>query len=361
MTDPSPATDYHIQPYHMNGLNWRVVPDGAEKGNITVVTGFMPAWWQAEYGITFGSPFHLDPKVHQQTLVRMNAALQERFADLPGFVFGDDYENTYPCERRYGDAFIPALFGDPVDFDDASGHPFAALMNLSEDQVRALAVPDVANHPVVKSICDPDKGGYQSTSGHIGNEGVINIAYVLRGENMFVDIIQRPDLFDHLCHVVFETIASVMHTMRTWQDSPGPDHIVVCDCVINMLSPAAYRERLYRYERMFADSFELFGIHTCNWTVDPYLDIIAEISDRINYLDMGPDSDLDKVHRLFPDLKPSVFYHPENVRNFSIEQITRQIDELCRRIGRGYILLSDLEAGTPDSHIRAVYDVAARF
>ena len=41
MSDTSHGTGYHIQPYHINGLNWRVVPDGTDKGNITVVTGFM--------------------------------------------------------------------------------------------------------------------------------------------------------------------------------------------------------------------------------------------------------------------------------------------------------------------------------
>ena len=361
MKGVSNSTGYHIQPYHMNGLNWRMVPDGNEKGNITVVTGFMPAWWEAEYGITFGEEFHLDAKAHQQTLVRMNASLRERFGDLPGFVFGDDYENTYPCERRYGDGFIPSLFDDVVHFDDASGHPFAEFMDLREEQVRALTVPDFQNHPVVQRILDPNKGGYKRTSGEIGNEGVINIAYVLRGQEMFIDIIQRPDLFDHLCHVVWETIVGVMHHIRDWQGSGGPDHVVVCDCLINMLSPELYRERLYRYEEMFAESFDLFGIHTCNWTVDPYLDAIAGISDRIDYLDMGAESDLEKVHRLFPDLKPSVFYHPEKLRQCSVEEITRDIGELCRKIGQGYILLSDLEEGTADSHIRAVYEVADRF
>ena len=178
---------------------------------------------------------------------------------------------------------------------------------------------------------------------------------------MFIDIVERPGLFDHLCSVVWETIAAVVHTIRDWQGAPGPSHLVACDCLINMLSPDIYRQRLCRYERMFADRFELFGIHTCNWTVDPYLDVIAGMSDRIDYLDMGSQSDLEKVHRLFPDLRPAVFYHPENVRRLSVERITQEIGELCRRIGCGYILLSDLEAGTADRHVRAVYDVAARF
>ena len=76
---------------------------------------------------------------------------------------------------------------------------------------------------------------------------------------------------------------------------------------------------------------------------------------------MGPDSDLDRVHKLFPDLCPSVFVHPKYMLEMTEAEIDDCISELSRRIGRGYILLSDLEAGTTDSKIRAAYEAAARF
>ena len=101
-------------------------------------------------------------------------------------------------------------------------------------------------------------------------------------------------------------------------------------------------------------------MHTCNWTVDPYLDSIAEI-ENLDYLDMGAGSDLDRVHKLFPDLCPSVFVHPEKIRNMSTSEINNEITELGKRIGKGYILISDLEAGTTDDQIRAVYEVASQF
>ncbi len=44
MSNTSQGAGYHIQPYHMNGLNWRVVPDGTEKGNITVDIYPYRAW-----------------------------------------------------------------------------------------------------------------------------------------------------------------------------------------------------------------------------------------------------------------------------------------------------------------------------
>ncbi len=94
----SAAPKYHIQPYHMNGLNWRLVPDDDGRDNIVVVTGFMPAWWTQQYGITFGAPFHLDVEVHRCTLARMEEILRKRFGDLPNFFCGDDYAHAHPTE-----------------------------------------------------------------------------------------------------------------------------------------------------------------------------------------------------------------------------------------------------------------------
>jgi len=354
---------YCIQPYHMNGLNWRLAPENSETGNIVVVTGFMPAWWESEYNITFGTDFHTNFAVHQNTLSRMEAILRERFGDLPNFFYGDDYANSYACERRYGDGLVPALFGSRINFEDESGHSFAVDMDLTDEQVEKLTIPDLKHNPVVTSILDPNKGGYKRVSGELGFEGVINIAFKLRGQEIFIDMIQKKQLFHHLSSVVCETIDRLVHMVRKWQDPEHtrPTFFVTCNCLMNMISNEMYEEQLFSFDNSFSESFEMFGIHTCNWTVDPYLDTIAKIRDKIKYLDMGYYSDLDRVHKLFPELRPSVFIHPEIIRQSELNEVDEKVSELCRKLVSGYILLSDLEAGTDDRNIRKVYEIAAEF
>ena len=352
---------YHIESYHMNGQNWRLVPDDPEMDNIIIITGFMPAWWESEYGITFGRSFHLDAETHKKTLLKMESILKKRFGSLPNFLTGIDYSDSYPVERRYGDGFIPALFGGEVYFDDASGHPYAYPFELTGEQARELSVPDVKNHPVIGSLLDKGKGGFDKTTGEQGFEGVINIAYKLLGEEMFIYMNQKPDLVHHVFEVVWHTINSAVHTVRKWQDPLGvkPTYFVQADCLINMISSSMYKEQLLEFEIKFNQSFDIYGIHTCNWTVDPYLDAIAEV-EGLGYLDMGPESDLDLVHRLFPDLRPTVFFPPERFRRLEVGQIRKEISELGKRINKGYILLTDLEAGTQDAQIMAAYEEAAR-
>jgi len=345
----------------MNGLNWRLVPDDPNRDNIVIVTGFMPSWWTEEYGITFGRDFHLDLEVHRATLARMESILQERFGDLPNFFCGDDYANADPMERRYGDALIPALFDAQVSFDDASGHPFAVGLDLTPEQVGGLKVPDIARHPVRQLLLPPHEDDGWRTAGELGFEDVINIAYKLRGQDLFLDMIDSPERTRHLCDVIWRTINDFVHLVRAWQDPAGkrPTYFVNCDCLVNMISGTMYRQQLLEFDTRFYNSFDLYGIHTCNWTIDPYLDALGELP-NLAYLDMGPGTDIDRVHKLFPGLSPSVFVHPQWLREVSEQGIARGITELGKRIGRGYILFSDLEIGTRDSQIRAAYEAAAR-
>jgi len=293
----------------------------------------------------------------------MASILNEHFADIDNFFFSPfDYENSSPAERVYGDALIPAIFGDEVKFDDASGHPSAEMLNLSDEQAASLRVPDIHNNPVLTSIFSQYTDKNFPVVGEPGLEGVVNIGYRLRGQQMYMDLFDNPDLLKHVFGVIYETIDSTAHAIRNWRDPKNskPSYFVNCNCLANMMSPQMYKKHLLTFDKLFSQSFDYFGIHTCNWTVDPYLDAIAEV-ENLEYLDVGTETDLDKVHKLFPDLTPSVFFHPEKLRTLLPDQIKKEITELGKRIGRGYILFSDLEVGTSDEQIKAAYETASKF
>ncbi|MCK5343331.1 MAG: hypothetical protein KAR20_07995, partial [Candidatus Heimdallarchaeota archaeon] len=226
----------------------------------------------------------------------------------------------------------------------------------------SLDVPEIKTNPVLTSIFSQYADNNFPVVGELGLEGVVNIGYRLRGQQMYMDLFDKPELLEHVFRVVYETIDSTAHAITKWRDpqSSKPSYFVNCNCLVNMMSPQMYEKYFLKFDRLFNQSFDYFGIHTCNWTVDPYLDMIAEVG-KLEYLDMGTDSDLDKVHKLFPDLTPSVFFHPEKLRSLSLSQIESEITELGKKIGRGYILFSDLAVGTSDEQIAAAYGAASKF
>ena len=56
-------------------------------------------------------------------------------------------------------------------------------------------------------------------------------------------------------------------------------------------------------------------------------------------------------------LAPAAYQHM--VDQLTPARVKREIAELGRRIGRGYILLCDLETGTTDGQIKAAYEAAS--
>ena len=355
---------YRIQPYHINGLNWRLVLDDPKRDNIIIVAGFMPSWWYKEYEITFGKEYHSNPEVRKITLVKCQRLLKERFGHLPNFFCGYDYQSSYPVERPYGDALIPGLFGCSIIYDTASGHPFAEQLHLADDRVFALEIPDIKNHPLIESIYPfPQEDVPKNTViGELGLEGVLNIALKLCGEQIFIDMITNPDRAHHVFRVIAETMDQLGHLAceRRDPESKKPTYLTTCNCTINMVSGDMYRKQLLAYDQHLYESFDIFGIHNCPWPIDQYLKSYAQMK-SLAYLDMGMESDIDLVHRLFPDLTPSVFFYPpDEFRRLSIPQIKKETTELGKRIGRGYVLLQDIEVGTTDAQIEAAYEAASK-
>jgi hypothetical protein len=54
-----------------------------------------------------------------------------------------------------------------------------------------------------------------------------------------------------------------------------------------------------------------------------------------------------------------VFYPLERIRDLSTSELCKDITELGKRIGRGYILFCDLETETSDDKIKAAHAAAA--
>jgi len=53
------------------------------------------------------------------------------------------------------------------------------------------------------------------------------------------------------------------------------DKLSVSNCVMNMISPQAYAEFIRPWDRRIAESFERFGVHTFNWNITPYIEVLA--------------------------------------------------------------------------------------
>lgn len=193
--------------------------------------------------------------------------------------------------------------------------------------------------------------------GYLNWQGVLNTAYRLRGEAIFVDLLQAPARTQRIFAVVATTMIEAARRFYDRQRRHGCDvrFITVANCMLNMISPRHYRDLLLPHDLRLRGAFESFGVHNCAWTVDPHLEAYATIP-GLGYLDLGLESDLRRVRTLFPRARRNLLYRPTDLKNKSWEQIRADLDRIAAELGPCDLGLPDIEADTPDERIVSVLD-----
>jgi hypothetical protein len=134
------------------------------------------------------------------------------------------------------------------------------------------------------------------------------------------------------------------------------DQLSVSNCVMNMISPQVYEEFVYPFDRRIAVSFERFGVHTCNWDVTPYIEVLSRLP-NLGYLDMGIMSDLRTVRRTFPDTYRAVLYSPVRHQEAAPVALRTDMAKVYRELAPCDLVMADIQASTPDERVRELLAV----
>ena len=340
---------------------------------VRVSLGFTPRWYHARLGVDLGERWHLDPEYRYRTIVQMKTHLHETFPSVPEFAPDVD---DHGAERAaatisgvYGILVIPMLYGLEPVYQTDNWPDVAARSALSKEEISALPPADPASAPHIRELMrqmDWVESHAQSISGYLNYQGVLNIALKVRGNAVFMDMMDDPEwtsgFFAHIGDAMQKTAHLVQERQRESGFAAGV--FTVSNCVMNMVSPAQYEEFVLPIDRKLSESFPSFGVHTCNWDATPYLDSLRHI-DKMGYLDMGTMSDLARTKQLFPETRRSVLYGPVDLEQKREEEIREDVARIAEAYGPCDIALADVENTTPDDRVRffleAAREVSARY
>ena len=101
-----------------------------------------------------------------------------------------------------------------------------------------------------------------------------------------------------------------------------------------------------------------FGVHTCNWDVTPYIEVLSELP-KLGYLDMGMMSDMRRVRETFPDTYRAVLYSPVKLQEGTLEEIRADAEKIYQDLGPCDLVMADIQASTPDQRVRDLLDACA--
>jgi hypothetical protein len=325
-----------------------------------IFPGFTPAWFLQHMELDYREPWHADPVFRRRSFVEMARVLNAQF---PALRLGGDPERAVGSISQVRTCtLMAALFGQDIEYD-AKTWPNNRGRPLTDSQADALVAPDFRKAPIFEDLMrqmDLIALEWGLVTGELNFQGVLNTAFRLRGEELFVDMELAPARAHRVLGVVCETMLGVIEAVYARQVKSGVtrDFFVTANCVVNMISAAQYREFVMPYDRKLSAHFPLFGIHNCAWRVDPYAPAYAEIRE-LGYLDFGFNSDFVLLKKLFPRTTLCAMYSPVALARDSEATVRAELQRLHDAVGRCKIIVADIEAGTPRERLLDFYRIAS--
>jgi hypothetical protein len=340
----------------------REAADGTES-DMRVSLGFVPGWYHVRCGIDFSEQWHKDPFYRYHSLKKMKKELCKTFP-MVNYWDVDYLDDLATISGCYGAYVIPLAFGFPLIYQkDRWPEIDPKKEKLTDKEIAKLNPDDILNSPFVEELfqqMDIIEREWGKIHGYPNWQGVLNNAFHLRGEQIFIDLYDKPGLALNLFQIITEVMIQLSKRVQQRQRESGfyINHFCVSNCTLNMISPETYREYLLPSDQRIADSFERFGFHTCNWNVTPYINEIKKIS-KLGYLDMGIMSDLPLVKKEFPDTRRALIYFPERLLNAPIEEIERDMKKVYHELSPCDIVMADIEATTQDNRVKELLEICS--
>lgn len=316
--------------------------------------GFTPKWYRDSIGIDFGERWHSEPEYRRTAVIAMTTEVRRRFPNIPIGTMGESDAPVDLITGIYGASFVASLYGIPIEFQ-TDNWPWSARKHLDGPEIDKLEPPDLDSSPIFEKMIEQLDWIQRETGnlrGFLNWQGVLNNAYRIRGEDIFLEMIREPERVHHLFSCVASTMIEAAQRLYARQREAGFDnqHFTVSNCLVNMVSPKHYAEFLLSHDRNIAKTFGQIGVHNCAWNADPYLEDYASIP-NVSYVDMGMQSNLNKAKKLFTNGRRALMYTPMDVRDKDNNELRSDMEKIAEQYGPCDLVFADIESGTPDQKI----------
>ena len=336
---------------------------------------FNPNWWYQTAGISFDEAFYCDAETRIQNDVTMRRVLYERYGDL-GLGEPDPLPRPIIGSLHVAGGFvIPALLGARIQFEpDAAPQP--QPLNLRPDEIAGLEKPDFRETwPMKQLIADMDALGatYGYVVGDLNTDGLLNAAYHLYGQQLFLDFYQAPQRIQRLLGLIGELIVDIALYMRRRTGSCSisvnrmvervdPMLFLHANCSVQMISLASYQHLHLPAELGMAARIQPVGIHHCGDNAHRIAPAYAELP--ICYLEVGWGSDVATCRRALPEAFLNLRLSPVRMLQCTPQEIAHDTEALLLAAGpldRLGMCCINMDYGTPDDNLFAMFEVVERF
>jgi uroporphyrinogen-III decarboxylase len=336
---------------------------------------FNPNWWYHATGISFDEAFYLDARTRIANDVTMRRTLYERYGEM-GLGEPDPAPRPIIGSLHVAGGFvIPALLGARIRFaPDAAPQP--EPMQWSVEQVEALEKPDWhQTWPMRQLIADMDllEAEYGTLVGDLNTDGLLNAAYHLYGEQLYLDFYEAPHRARRLLDLIGELIVDIALYVRSRTGSCSisvnrmaahvdPELFLHANCSVQMISPKSYRQMHLPVEQAMARRIQPFGVHHCGDNTHHIAPAYAELP--LCYLEVGWGSDVAACRQALPGVFLNLRLSPVRMLQSTPGEIAADLEALLLAAGpleQVGLCCINMDHGTPDDNLWAIFDVVRRY
>jgi len=356
------STEFQIRPNTPDScpLLWEKADEPVQP-KMRIMHGFTPKWFRSTMGVDYSRPWHIDPVLRHESLIKMKQTLNDHF---PSLRLGGEAPESIggTISVAYGTANFSSLFDVEVHWMD-DNWPAGFPGEMTTEVAKKMKVPDFDTHPYAQELfaqMDQIAARWGKVEGVLNMQGILNNAFRIRGQEIFIDLIEDPALAHHIFSVVCDTLIAFTQRVYAKQAASGVEKeiFVTSNCVVNMIDGDMYEEFILPYDKKLAQAFKYFGIHNCAWNVDAYINGYSQI-DKLGYLDFGIESDLERIAKTFPKARRCMMYSPVDLENKSLEEIRDDLQRVHDTLTPCEIIMTDIEDTCPDQRVVDFYEIAA--
>lgn len=298
---------------------------------------FHPSWWHAHAGITFDEDFFYHPLKRVESERKMEAVLYDRFGQhgLGGHRH-DDLPVVGPVHNAAG-YLISEMLGCEIRYrEDAPPDVLSAERD-------GLAIdPDAAFGSAAfkrfEGLCDALKTRHGYLTGDVNWSGILNAALDVRGQSLFMDMLDDPESvrtgFQRIAEVISRFVGGVQAETKTssvsvnrvvrFFDQPVWLH---SECSNTMISAADYERFILPIDCAWSREHRPFGIHHCGNDPHRFAESYAKIP-HLDFLDVGWGGDVKLLREHLPDTFLNIRLDPVQLVHWTPEEIRDTIMRL---------------------------------
>ncbi len=332
---------------------------------------FHPSWWHRHAGISFEEDFFYHPARRVEAERHMEQILYDRFGDLG---LGEDRDLDRPVIGAVHNAagfLVSEMLGCRVDYrEDAPPLVVpASRPGLEIDVEGAFASAAFLR---LQGLIDVLKARYSYVSGDVNWAGILNLALDLRGQAIFLDMVDRPDevrlFFSRIAKVIerFTTIiaretgTTSISVNRTVRHLRGPVFLH-SECALTMISTGHYEQFILDIDRDWSERYRPFGVHYCGADPHRFVGAFAKLP-HLDFFDVGSGGDLRALRRRLPETFLNIRLSPVDIVEQSVEEIRRIIIDRVTDSDNPYltgVCCINMDDRVTDDKIRAIFEAVA--